>query len=59
VIIEYLDYFIEHTSAGPTKQWKILLCDGHVTHKHPEFVIKAFEHNIIIYAYPLYLTHVL
>ncbi len=59
VIMEYLDHLIEHCGAGPNKEWRILLCDGHITHEYPEFVIKASENHIIIYTFPSHYTHAL
>jgi hypothetical protein len=59
VIIQYLDHLLMHTSSGPTKPWKMLLLDGHITHEYPEFVIKAIENHIIYFEFPSHLTHAL
>jgi DDE superfamily endonuclease len=56
--MEYLDHFIEHSHARPDKPWKLLLLDGHESHRYDPFQLKAAEHHIMFY-YPSYLTHVL
>ena len=59
IAIAWLRHFIKHTHAGPTKQWKMLLLDGHITHENPDFVILAHENHIKPFEYPSHLTHVL
>jgi hypothetical protein len=59
VIMEYLDHLIEHSGAGPNKEWRMLLCDGHVTHTYPEFIIKAVENHIVVVEFLSHYTHVL
>ena len=59
IIMQYLDHLIEQTGAGPSKPRKMLLCDGHITHEYPEFVIKASENHIVLLEYPPHLTHAL
>src|SRR5436305_6452936 len=59
IIMQYLDHLIEQTGAGSSKLWKMLLCDGYITHEYPEFVIKASENHIILFEYPSLLTHAL
>jgi len=59
IAIAWLKHFIKHTHAGPTKQWKMLLLDGHITHENPDFVILAHENHIKPFEYPSHLTHVL
>jgi hypothetical protein len=59
VIMEYLEHLIEFSGAGPCKEWRMLLCDGHITHLYPEFVIKAAENHIVVHTFPSHLTHCL
>lgn len=37
----------------------MLLLDGHITHKNPEFVILAYNNHIALLEFPSYLTHIL
>ena len=37
----------------------MLLCDGHITHLYPDFVIKAVENHIVVHTFPSHLTHCL
>lgn len=55
----WLDHFIYHTESTPTSKLKVLLLDSHTSHRTPEFTILAAEHNILIYAFPSHLTHIL
>ena len=57
--MEWLDHFIFHTQSTPTFDHKVLLFDSHTSHRKPEFTILAAENNIITYAFPSHLTHVL
>ena len=55
--VQWLQNFIEHTA--PHEDTKVILLDSHISHTSDDFVIMAREHNILIYAFPLHLTHVL
>jgi hypothetical protein len=57
--MEWLDHFIFHTQSTPTSDVKLLLLDSHSSHRTLEFTIYAVEHNIITYAFPSHLTHIL
>ena len=57
--MEYLDHLIEHSRAGPDKPWKILLLDGHESHRTDDFQLKAAENHIKLFFFPSHLTHVL
>lgn len=59
VVMDYLNHLILHTKAFPSKPWKLLLLDGHITHEYPNFVIKANEHHIALHCFPSHLTHAL
>jgi hypothetical protein len=59
IVMEYLDHLIEHSHAGPDKPWKLLLLDGHESHRYDPFQLKAAEHHIKLFFYPSHLTHVL
>ena len=59
IAMEYLDHLIEHSHAGPQKLWKILLLDGHESHRTEEFQLKAANHHIKLFYFPSHLTHVL
>jgi hypothetical protein len=50
---------ILHTKAGPIKAWKILLLDGHESHRTDEFKLKAIENHILPFYFPSHLTHIL
>jgi len=49
VALAWLNYFIRHASAGPNKDWRILLLDGHITHCQDDFIIKCHESHIVPY----------
>jgi hypothetical protein len=57
--MDYLRHFIQHTKAGLDTPKKLLLMDSHATHRIPDFVLLAHEHQIIPYAFPSHLTHVM
>ena len=59
VVMEYLEHLIKHTRASVSKPWKLLLLDGHITHKFPDFVVKAYKHHIALHVFPSHLTHAL
>jgi hypothetical protein len=59
IVMEYLDHLIQHSHAGPDKPWKLLLLDGHESHRYELFQLKAAEHRIKLFYYPSHLTHVL
>jgi hypothetical protein len=59
LVIEYLRYFIQYTKAGLDTPKKLLLMDSHANHRTPDFVLLVYEHQIIPYAFPSYLTHVM
>ena len=39
--------------------WKLLLLDGHTSHRSDEFLFLAEKYHIILFEYPSHLTHVL
>jgi hypothetical protein len=55
----FLDYIILYTNARLNKPLKVLLINQHNSYINPEFIIKATAHNIYLYLFPGYLTHVL
>jgi hypothetical protein len=57
--MEWLQHFILHTGSTPSSEPKLLLLDSHPSHHTPEFIIRAKEHNIHLYAFPSHLTHIL
>lgn len=59
IALAWLDHFINHVDAGPDKHWRVLLLDGHITHRQPDFVIKCHENHIVPIEFPSHLTHVL
>jgi hypothetical protein len=59
IALQYMDHLIKHSRAGPNKPWKILLLDGHESHKTDEFQLKAAENHIKLFWFPSHLTHVL
>jgi len=59
ITLSWLDHFIKHVGAGPDKHWRMLLLDGHSTHRQDDFVIKCHENHIVPFEFPSHLTHVL
>jgi hypothetical protein len=59
IALQYFDHLIKHTRAGPTKPWKILLLDGHESHRTDAFQLKAAENHIKLFYFPSHLTHAL
>ena len=55
--LRWLQHFAQHTA--PHEDTKVLLLDSHISHTSYDFVIAAREYNIIVYAFPSHLTHVL
>ena len=56
--MEYLRHFIQHIKAGLDTPKKLLM-DSHISHCNPDFILLADEYQIISYAFPSHLTHVL
>lgn len=56
--IEWLEHFITHTESTQSTS-KLLLLVSHLSHLTPEFTIRADECNILTYAFPSHLTHIL
>jgi hypothetical protein len=59
IALEYLDHLILYTKASSIKGWKILLLDGHESHRIDEFKLKAIENYILLFYFPSHLTHIL
>ena len=59
IAMEYLDHLIQYSRAGPEKPWKLLLLDGHESHRTEQFQLKATEHHIKLFYFPSHLTHIL
>jgi hypothetical protein len=38
IAIEFLKYYIKHSNAGPTSEWKLMLMDNHGSHETLEFI---------------------
>jgi hypothetical protein len=57
--IEWLEHFITHTGSTLDSEHKLLLLDSHPSHLTSAFNIRAHECNILIYAFPSHLTHIL
>jgi hypothetical protein len=57
--LQYLDHLVQYSGAGPEKEWKILLLDGHESHCTDEFQIRAQYHHILPFYFPSHLTHAL
>jgi hypothetical protein len=41
--LEYLQYFIQHTSAIPRGPFILLLMDNHGSHRTPQFILLAHD----------------
>jgi hypothetical protein len=59
IIMDYANHLIQHSHAGPDKPWKLLLCDGHESHRYDPFVLKLVENHIKVFWFPSHLTHIL
>ena len=60
VAIQYILHFIEHSAIyGAPNEPRLLLFDGHDSHKTERFITIAEEHNIILCAFPPHTTHLL
>jgi hypothetical protein len=57
--VDFLKHFIKHTQASSTSRYKMLLFDGAESHETDEFKQLANKHNIILFRYPSYLTHLI
>ena len=57
--MEWLQHFIRHTGSSRDSDLKVLLLDSHTSHTTSQFTILANENNILIYAFPSHLTHIL
>jgi len=57
--MKWLEHFITHTESTSYSENKLLLVDSHPSHLTPAFTIRANECNILIYAFPSHLTHIL
>ena len=57
--MEWLQHFIHHTGSSRDSDPKVLLLDSHTSYCTLEFTILASENNILIYAFPSHLTHIL
>jgi hypothetical protein len=53
----FLQHFIQHTSAGPSRPYKLLLMDNHGSHLTPEFIQLARANNVVPFSFPAHLTH--
>lgn len=59
IALDWLAHFVKHTHSGPTKPWKLLLMDGHISHAVPLFTVRAAENHIVCMTFPSHLTHIL
>ena len=59
IIMEYAKHLIKYTNAGPNKPWKLLLLDGHESHRYKPFQLKCAENHIRLFYFPSHLTHIL
>ncbi|RPA94215.1 hypothetical protein L873DRAFT_1575820, partial [Choiromyces venosus 120613-1] len=57
--LAWLNHFIKHVGAGPDQHWRIVLLNGHITHRQDDFIIKCHENHIVRFEFPSHLTHVL
>ncbi|RKF75139.1 putative sda1 domain protein, partial [Golovinomyces cichoracearum] len=58
-IMKYADHLIKYSHAGRNKPWKLLLLDGHESHRYDPFVLKLAENHIKAFWFPSHLTHIL
>jgi len=59
IALAWLNHFIKHIRAGPDKHWRLLLLDGHNSHRQDDFIIKCHENHIVPFEFPSHMTHVL
>jgi hypothetical protein len=53
----YLEHFIQHTGATPGGPFILLLMDNHGSHRTPQFILLAYQHNIILFSFPAHMSH--
>ncbi|RKF76592.1 putative sda1 domain protein, partial [Golovinomyces cichoracearum] len=46
IIMKYADHLIKYSHAGRNKPWKLLLLDGHESHRYDPFELKLAENHI-------------
>jgi hypothetical protein len=56
---EYLKHFERQTKARTVGKYRMLIFDGHGSHLTDEFLIYAWQNNIIPFLFPSYTTHLL
>jgi len=59
IALAWLNHFIKHIGAGPDKHWRLLLLDGHNSHRQDDFIIKCHENHIFPFEFPSHMTHLL
>ena len=57
--MKWLKHFITHTKSTSESEYKLLLLNSHLSHLSLAFTIRADECNILTYAFPSHLTHIL
>jgi hypothetical protein len=57
--MDYLRHFIQYIKAGLDTPKKLLLIDSHASHRTPDFILFIYEYQILSYAFPSHLTHVM
>lgn len=60
VRMQYIHHFIQHSAAySICNETRLLIVDGHDSHKTEQFITIAEEYNVILYALPPHTTHLL
>jgi hypothetical protein len=61
IAIKYMLHFIQQTNEymGKPEETRLLVIDGHDSHKSEQFLTMPEEHNIIVCALPPHATHLL
>ena len=57
--LRWLQHFAKHTDDNGSENPRVLLLDSHISHTSSDFIITAEEYNIILFAFPSHLTHIL
>ena len=55
--LRWLRHYIQHKQCTPNSPYRLLLMDNHESHRTPEFILLACQHNIILYPFPPHMTH--
>jgi hypothetical protein len=61
IAIQYMLHFLQQSTEyqGPPDEKRLLIVDGHSSHKGEQFLTLAEEHNVVVLDLPPHATHLL